>query len=60
MPLLCTEREKKKKKKRRDDDDLTEPTLIDGSLGLRHECVWAFYECVCVRAPPSAHSLRAD
>lgn len=50
MPVLCTE----EKKKDEDDDDLTEPTLIDGSLGLRHECLCAWMLCVCMHT----HSVQ--
>lgn len=58
--LLCGElrgeggRGKKKKRREGDDDDLTEPTLNDGSLALKRECLCdCVYACVWV----SAHTL---
>lgn len=41
----------KKKRKEGDDDDLTEPTLNDGSLALKRECLCdCVYACAWVRA----------
>lgn len=52
VPLLCTEWGKKRKEED-DDDDLTEPTLNDGSLTLKHECM-----CVCMFIQVHARSVQ--
>lgn len=50
VPFLCAEEGKKKKRKEEDDDDLNEPTLIDGSLGLRANVFRCVCRYACVRA----------
>lgn len=50
VPLLCTEGEKDED----DDDDLTEPTLNDGSLALKHDCTCV---CACTHSSIPVHAL---